>query len=135
MERFRNHTHFIPLKDDTSRLELLPIESEVGSFISPSVKDGQDSAEGQSRKRTREIQRWPQSSKTLRKTGWKKAGSLTIDIFIALIPLVFTGKSQTARGPCHRTAQKRCTLANEESPEHRRCKVVRYANFTWWRQN
>lgn len=96
MERFRSHTHFIPLKDDASRLELLPIESEVGSFKSSSVKNGLDSAEGQSQNRTLVVKGWPQTSKALRKTGWKKVGSLAIDTLIALIPLLFIGKSQTA---------------------------------------
>lgn len=96
MERFRSHTHFIPLKDDASRLELLPIESEVGSFKSPSIKNSLDSAEGHSQNRTLVVKGWPQTSKALRKTGWKKIGSLAIDTFIALIPLLFIGKSQTA---------------------------------------
>lgn len=90
MERFRNHTQFIPLKDDASRLELLPIESEVGSFNLPSIKNDQDSADKPSRNRTPVIKGWPQTFKTLRKAGSKKAGSLAIGISIALIPLVFT---------------------------------------------
>lgn len=93
MERFRTYAHFIPLKEDASRLELLPIESEVGSFNSPSRKNDQDSVDKQSQNGTPVIKGWPPTSKTLSKTGWKKAGSLAVDIFIALIPLVFIGKS------------------------------------------
>ncbi|CAD6588389.1 MAG: hypothetical protein ASARMPREDX12_003254 [Alectoria sarmentosa] len=90
MKRYRDHTNSTPLKDDASRIELLPIESEAGSYNSPPTNNGQDSAEGQSHKTTRLIKGWPQSFKTLKKTGWKEAGSLAVDTFIALIPLLFT---------------------------------------------
>ena len=93
MEQSRNRTRSISLKKDTSRTELLPADS---GLCSPSLKNEKDSPETQLHSTTLVVDGWPQSFKTLRRAGWKKAASLAIDTFIALIPLVFVGKFQIA---------------------------------------
>ena len=135
MKRYRDHTNSTPLKDDASRIELLPIESEAGSYNSPPTNNRQDSAEGQSHKTTRLIKGWPQSFKTLKKTGWKEAASLAVDTFIALIPLLFTGKSQTAHGTRTGVQQEQSSLADKYSIEHRGDTLVGLADISWRRQS
>ena len=103
MEHYPNSTHSISLKEDNSRTELLPVVSEVSSLSYFSTKNGHDSAARQWRDRNVAIKDWPETFKTLRKPGWKKAASLTLDILIALIPLVFVGTFHIARRPCPRS--------------------------------
>ena len=103
MEHYPNHTDLTSLKEDTSRTELLPVVSEVSSLSYFPTNNGHDNAAGQWADRTGVIKGWPETFKTLRKPGWKKAASLTLDILIALTPLVFIGKSHIARHPCTRS--------------------------------
>ena len=93
MELYPNSIHSISLKEDTSRTELLPVVSEVSSLSYYPTNNGHDSAAYQLRDTAVAIKGWPETCKTLRKPGWKKTASLTLDILIALIPLVFVGKS------------------------------------------
>ena len=115
MEDYPNSTHSISLKEDTSRTELLPVVSEVGSLSYFSTNNGHDSAADQWRDRTVVIKGWPETFKTLRKPGWKKAASLTLDILIALIPLVFVGKSHVARRPCTRSQKWSSSYKHDQS--------------------
>lgn len=93
MEKHPDHTHTISLNEVNSRTELLPVYLDAGPFSLPTTRDGQESAEGQWHDRTMVVKGWPQSSKTLQEARWKKVASLVIDACIALIPLVFVGKS------------------------------------------
>lgn len=102
MEKHPDHTHTISLNEDTSRTELLPVDSDAGPFSLPTTRDGQESAEEQWHNRAMVVKGWPQSSKTLQEARWKIAASLVIDACIALIPLVFVGKSHIAVQPSHK---------------------------------
>ena len=93
MEHYPNSIHSVSLKEDTSRTELLPAVSEVSSLSDYPTNNGHDSAADHSRDTAVAIKGWPETCRTLRKPGWKKPASLTLDILIALIPLVFIGKS------------------------------------------
>ena len=106
MDQHPDHTLSMSLKEDISRTELLSVESDVDSFSLPTTKHGQDSAEGQWPHKPVMVKGWPQSFKTLREIRWKKAASLAIDTCIALIPLVFIGKSYIAS-----SAHKRSSMA------------------------
>ena len=97
MERFRKRTRSILLKDDTSTTELLPVQAESDSYDEAYLKDSQDPVKEQSHKNQLVIKGWPGPASSLGNRGWEKAGILALDSAIALIPLLFIGKSPTVR--------------------------------------
>ena len=115
MEHYPNSTHSISLKEDTSRTELLPVVSEVSSLSYFPTNNGHDSAVVQWPDSAVVVKGWSETSKSLRKPGWKKAASLTLDILIALIPLVFIGKFHIARRPCIRSQTWSSSYKQEQS--------------------
>ena len=90
-------THSITLREDTSRTELLPVKPELSTSNSYPYNNGQDIVEAQWHDRAVAIKGWPENFKTLKETRWKKTASLVIDTFVALVPLVFVGKSHMKR--------------------------------------
>ena len=119
MEPFRKRTHSIVLKDDASTTELLPLQAASGSYDAAPLKDGHDRVEEQSHKGKLVIKDWPGHASSLGDRGWRKAGLLTVDYSIALIPLLFIGKSQTVRTTRTRAHNCPCSLADNNSPECR----------------
>ena len=97
MKRFRKRTRSLLLKDDTSTTELLPVQAESGSYDAAPLKEAQNTVEEQSHKGKLVIKGWPASASDLGNRGWEKAGLLTLDSAIALIPLLFIGKSRSVR--------------------------------------
>ena len=97
MKRFRKRTRSRPLKDDTSTAELLPMQADSGSYDASPPEDGQDTVEEQSHKGKLVIKGWPAPASSLGNRGCRKAGLLAVDSAIALIPLLFIGKSQSVR--------------------------------------
>ena len=89
MERFRGHAHALPDKDDASTVELLPIESLPDQ---PSVRHGEDSVQEPWHNQTPAIKGWPHTPKRLKKK-WQREATLVVDIIVALIPLLFIGRS------------------------------------------
>ena len=97
MQRFRKRTRSLLLKDDTSTTELLPVQAESGSYDAAPLKEGQDKIEEQSHEGKLVIKGWPGPASSLGSRGWEKAGLLALDSAIALIPLLFIGKSGSVR--------------------------------------
>ena len=119
MERFRKGTRSILLKDDASTTELLPVQAESGSYDEAALKDSQNTVEERSHERKLVIKGWPGPASSLGNRGWEKAGILALDSAIALIPLLFTGKSGSVRGPRTSAFKYPCSLADNDSLEHR----------------
>ena len=133
MERFRKHTRSLLLKDDASTTGLLPVQAEFGAYDTAPLKDGQDIAEEQSHKGKLVIKGWPGSASSLGNRGWRKAGLLAVDSSIALIPLLFIGKSQTVRSTRTWAYKCPCSLADKDSPEYRSDMFVGLAYRNPWR--
>ena len=97
MKRFRKRTRSLLLKDDTSTTELLPVHAASGSSDAVPLKEGQDTLKEQSDEGKLVIKGWPGPASSLANRGWEKAGLLAVDSTIALIPLLFIGKSRSVR--------------------------------------
>lgn len=92
MEGFRSRTRTSPNKDDASRVELLPIESQPIFVHQPSTRYAGDSAQKSWHNQTPAIEGWPQTPKPLKK-NWRKGATLVVDTAVALVPLLFIGRS------------------------------------------
>ena len=98
MQRFRKRTCSLLLKDDSSTTELLPVQAESGSYDATPLKECQDTVEEQLPKGKLVIKGWPGPASSLGYRGWERAGLLALDSAIALIPLLFIGKSGSVQG-------------------------------------
>ena len=119
MQRFRKRTRSLLLKDDSSTTELLPVQAESASYDADPLKEGQDTVEEQLHKGKLVIKGWPGSASSLGNRGWEKAGLLALDSAIALIPLLFIGKSGSVRGTRTSPFKYPCSLVDNDSLEHR----------------
>lgn len=93
MDKFHSHT-YTQLGEDVSRLELLPIDSQlkpIQQHLNQRSGDTAESAESPEEPlldRKPAIKGWPETPKHLKSRSWKGA-TLASNTAIALIPLVF----------------------------------------------